>query len=44
MNVQVSFEENLANQTKDSAVPVVGEEMMLFIDYINIPTFDIYGV
>ena len=44
MDVQVSFEENLANPTNDSAVPVIGKEMMLFIDYIDMPTVDIYGV
>ena len=43
MNVQVSFEENLDNSTKDSLVPVGGKNMMPFIDYINIPTVDIYG-
>ena len=44
LDVQVSFEENLANPTKNSAVPVIGKEMMLFIDYVNMPTVDIYGV
>ena len=43
MNVQVSFEENLDNPTKDSTVPVIGKEMILFIDYINMQTVEIYG-
>ena len=43
LDVQVLFEENIDNTTKDSAVPVIGEEMMLFIDYINMQTVDIYG-
>ena len=41
MNVQVSFEENIDNPTNETVVPVVGEEMMLFIDDINMPTVDI---
>ena len=43
LDVQVLFEENIDNTTKDSSVPVLGEEMMLFIDYINMQTVDIYG-
>ena len=44
LDVQVSIEENIDNPTNETAVPVVGEEMMLFIDYINMPAVDIYGV
>ena len=43
LDVQVLFEENIDNTTKDSSVPVVGKDMMLSNDYINIPTVDIRG-